>query len=168
MLWEQHGVWTRAAIISIVSGLPDEDLVIKRLLRNPVDFAQALQPYFGDRISSKFSDLLKDHLIIASQLVRAAKAGDTNAAEDAEKKWYENADDIAFLLGRINPYWSEEDWQTMLHEHLVLVKAEAVDMLSKNYEAGIEIYDEIERQALGMADMMSGGIIKNFPYTFRE
>ena len=32
----------------------------------------------------------------------------------------------------------------MLHEHLALVKEEAVDMLSKDYAAGIKVYDKIE------------------------
>ncbi|WP_242841094.1 hypothetical protein [Clostridium akagii] len=54
----------------------------------------------------------------------------------------------------------------MLYEHLALVKAEAVSMISKDYEAGTKVYDKIETQALGMADMMTMGIIKQFPYKF--
>lgn len=95
-----------------------------------------------------------------------AKAGDNKAAEDAEREWYANADEIAALLGSINPYWSEESWKAMLHTHLVLVKAEAVDMLTKDYAAGIAVYDEIESQSLEMADMMFQGIIKPFPNEF--
>ena len=164
MLWEQHGVWTRMAIMSMVLGLPDEELVINRLLQNPVDFANALKIFYGDKIASKFSDLLKSHLVIAAQLVKAAKAGDNKSAIEAEKKWYENADEIADFLSYINPYWSSESWKTMLHEHLALVKAEAVAMLTKDYAAGIKVYDKIESQALEMADMMAHGIIKQFSY----
>ena len=163
-LWEQHGVWTRMAIMSMVFGLPDEDLVVNRLLQNPIDFANALKIFYGDKIALKFSDLLKTHLVIAAQLVKAAKAGDNKSATEAEKKWYENADEIADFLSYINPYWSRESWKTMLHEHLALVKAEAVAMLTKDYAAGIKVYDKIESQALEMADMMSQGIIKQFSY----
>lgn len=162
MLWEQHGVWTRSAIASLALDLPYTDLVVKRLLRNPQDFERALRPFYGDRIAAKFSELLTSHLVIAADLVKASKAGNTKAAAAAEKQWYQNADDIAAFLGRINPYWSEDDWRKMLHEHLGLVKAEAVDMLTKNYEAGISIYDDIERQALKMADEMAEGIIRQF------
>jgi len=166
MLWEQHGAWTRMAIMSMVFGLPDEELVINRLLQNPVDFANALKIFYGDKISSKFSDLLKAHLVIAAQLVKAAKAGDNKSAAEAEKKWYENADEIAIFLNSINPYWSRESWKTMLYEHLALVKAEAVAMLTKDYAAGIKVYDKIESQALEMADMMAEGIIKQLSYKF--
>ncbi|APC85224.1 hypothetical protein NPD12_2265 [Clostridium botulinum] len=109
MLWEQHSIWTRLAIMSIVVGSPDQDLVIARLLRNPKDFEKALRPFYGDKVAAEFSKLLTDHLVIAAELVKASKAGNTSAAADAEKRWYENADQIAELLSRINPYWYLED-----------------------------------------------------------
>lgn len=166
MLWEQHIVWTRMTIISIITGLPDVNLVTQRLLRNPVDFEKALKPFYGDRIASKFRDLLNSHLAIAAELVKAAKAGNNEAAANAEKRWYANADEIADFLGRINPYWSQGDWQTMLHKHLELTKSEAVDILTGNYAEGIKLYDEIEEQALKMADVMAKGIAKQFPEKF--
>ncbi|AUN21973.1 hypothetical protein RSJ21_11450 [Clostridium botulinum] len=168
MLWEQHSVWTRLAIMSIVAGSPDQDLVIARLLRNPKDFEKALRPFYGDKVAAEFSKLLTDHLVIAAELVKTSKAGNTNAAADAEKRWYENADQIAELLSRINPYWYLEDWKAMLHEHLALVKAEAVAMLTSDYKRSISIYDEIEAQALEMADTMAEGIIEQFLERFQD
>lgn len=162
MLWEQHDVWTRSAIVSIVFGLPDVDFVVARLLRNPVDFEQALKPFYGERIAAKFRDLLKEHLVIAADLVKAAKAGNTNAAAEAERKWYANADAIALFLGSINPFWSQELWRRMMHRHLELVKAQAVHMLSGQYAASIAAYDENEIHTLGMADVMAEGIIRQF------
>lgn len=167
MLWEQHVTWTRLTIISIIENLPDEELVTNRLLRNPIDFKIALQPLYGDKIASRFADLFKDHLVIAAQLVKAAKAGDNKAAADAENRWYKNADEIAAFLGSINPYWSQKDWMDMLHEHLALTKSEAVNILTKNYKNGIAVYDDIELQALKMADTMTEGIIKQFPDRFK-
>jgi hypothetical protein len=162
MLWEQHDVWTRSTISSLVFNLPDVDPVIARLLRNPVDFEYALQPFYGEKIASKFRDLLTEHLTIAADIVKASKAGNTQAAAEAERKWYANADAIAVLLGSINPYWSQEEWRRMLYQHLALVKAEAVDMLIGQYQADVVVYDQIEAQSLGMADVMAEGIIKQF------
>ena len=166
LLWEQHGAWTRMAIMSMVFGLPDEEVTIKRLLRNPTDFANALRPFYGDMIATRFEKLLTDHLTIAAELVKAAKAGDSRKAEDAERRWYENANNIAALLGRINPYWSEGEWREMLHAHLAFVKAEAVDMLNKDYQKSIDTYDKMEMQILQMADVMANGIIAQFAYYF--
>jgi len=162
MLWEQHDVWTWSTIISLVFSLPITDAVVARLLRNPVDFEHALQPYYGARIAAAFRDLLREHLVIAADLVKAAKAGDNKAAAEAERKWYANADAIAVFLGNINPFWSQEQWRRMMFRHLELVKAEAVNMLTGRYEASIAAYDENEIHTLEMADIMAEGIIKQF------
>ena len=164
MLWEQHIVWTRMTILSIIKDLPDVDFVTKRLLQNPIDFKKVLIPFYGDEIASQFSDLLTSHLVIAAQLVKAAKAGYNNEVAVAEKKWYENADEIAVFLNRINPYWSLQNWKTMLYEHLKMTKSEAVAILTNNHAQSITEYDEIEKQALKMADVMAEGIVKQFLY----
>ena len=163
-LWEQHIAWTRMTLISIIKDLPDVDFVTNRLLRNPIDFERVLEVFYGYEIASQFSDLFKSHLVIAAQLVKAAKAGDNKGSADAEKRWYANADEIALFLSRINPYWSQENWKTMLYEHLRMTKSETVNILTNNYEESITEYDEIEMQALKMADVMAEGIVKQFLY----
>jgi LysM repeat protein len=166
MLWEQHVFWTRLAILSIVFDLPDANATTSRLLRNPKDFEVLLRPLYGDGGASRFADLLTSHLVIASELVKAAKAGNNRAMANAENRWYANADEIAAFLASINPYWSEVNWKAMLHEHLALTKTEAVDMLTGRYADSITVFDQIERQALGMADVMTDGVIRQFPNQF--
>jgi len=125
-----------------------------------------LKPLYGDGTAARFADLLTSHLVIAAELIKAAKAGDTGAAADAEKRWYANADEIAVFLGSINPYWSVQQWKTMLHEHLALTKSEAVNILTGKYAEGITVFDQIEKSALEMADVMAHGIIQQFPNNF--
>jgi len=161
LLWSQHVYWTRMFIISTVFSLPDIDTTTKRLLRNPEDFRAALRPFYGAG-ADRFADLLREHLLIAAQLVKAAKAGDSKTAADAEKRWYENADEIAAYLGSINPYWSAEEWRSMLYEHLALTKKEAVEMLTGKYSDSISTFDDVEREALVMAGVMADGLIKQF------
>lgn len=163
MLWEQHIAWTRSVVMGIIHDLPETDLMVNRLLRNPVDFANALTPFYGEEVANEFADLLTGHLTIAAELVKAAKAGDNEAVTDADRRWHENADQIAQLLSSINPYWSEDDWSAMLYEHLELLSDNVADMLAGNYEESINESDEIERQALEMADMMAEGLAMQFP-----
>ncbi|MFC5700260.1 LysM peptidoglycan-binding domain-containing protein [Cohnella faecalis] len=167
MLWEEHVAWTRMLIISIASDLKDEALVTQRLLRNAPDMAAVFRRYYGDQVASRFNDLMTQHLVIADQLVKAAKAGDTAATADAEKRWYANADEIAVFLSGINPYWPKNDVAKMMHEHLRLTKSEAVNRLNQNFAADISDYDKIEQQALMMADVFTDGIVKQFPNQFQ-
>lgn len=158
MLWEAHIFWTRSAILSIVFDLPDADAVTNRLLSNPGDFANLLTPYIGKNNATMFDKLLTSHLVIASQLVKAAKAGDAAAADNYEKQWYANADEIARFLSSVNPKWSESKWKNMLYEHLADTKSEAVNMLQKNYQASINDFASIEPEALEMAEYMYQGL----------
>lgn len=161
-LWEQHGLWTRSFIISDAENLKDLQLVTKRLLRNPSDFADALQKYYGKDKAQKFDTLLTAHLTIAADLVNAAKAGNTESVNTIRTKWYKNAEDIADFLSSINPYWSKNQWRNLLFDHLKLVENEATLRLNKDYAKDIALYDAIEDESLMMADYMSDGIAKQF------
>ena len=55
----------------------------------------------------------------------------------------------------------------MMREHLDLTTQEAVARLTGDWEADIAAYDEIHLQILEMADMLSTGIISDFPRRFR-
>ena len=54
----------------------------------------------------------------------------------------------------------------MMHDHLDNTLAEAVDHLGGNYAADIADYDEVHTQILAMADMLTNGIIAQFPDKF--
>lgn len=121
---------------------------------------------YGPVLAAKFEELFRGHLTIAAELVKALLAGNTAAAADAQKRWYANADDIALFLSSINPYWSREEWQSMLHEHLRLLTDEVATRLAGDFAKNVALDDLIEPQALQMADMMTTGIIEQFPFVF--
>ncbi|NLK38746.1 MAG: acetylglutamate kinase [Clostridiales bacterium] len=161
-LWNEHILWTRLFIISTAFSLPDLSFVTERLLQNPVDFAKELQPFYGKKIALQFEQLFTGHLLIAAELVNAAKAGNTCEVEKQRNLWYENAKEIARFLASINPFWSECAWRELLFDHLKMTEDEAVFILTGQYEKSIREYDAIQAEALEMADVMTCGIIRQF------
>lgn len=159
-LWGQHVYWTRFFIISTVAELGDLEQVTGRLLRNPKDFAILLTPVFGARAAGRFENLFTQHLMIAADLLNAAKNGETAKANAARDRWYKNADEIAEFLASINRFWSRAEWQNMLYSHLEMTEKEAALRLQGNYAADINMFDSIETEAYRMADYMFDGIIK--------
>jgi len=164
LLWEQHVYWTRMVILSMAFDSPDLEAATKRLLRNPPDFAKLFNCFYGNRIASEFECLLRDHLVIAAELVKEAKAGNSKAAGDAERRWYANADKIVCFLNHINHYWAVGHMRQMWYEHLALTKEEAVAALGKSYTKSIEIFNKIEKEAMMMADDFSEGIVCQFSF----
>jgi hypothetical protein len=166
-LWEDHVTWTRLAIISLTTDAPDTEATVGRLLENQADIGDAIKPFYGETAGEELTRLLREHILIAADLIAAAKAGDETAATEAQSRWTANADDIAAFLAAANPRsWHLEEMKAMLHEHLRLTTDEALARLQGDWAADVAAYDEIHLQALGMADMLSSGIVKQFPARF--
>ena len=163
-LWDDHVSWTRLYIVSALADLPDKDATSTRLLQNQVDIGNAVKPFYGDDAGNKLSALLKDHILIAVDLIDAAKANDKTKQDDATKRWQANADEIAAFLSKANPQnWPEAETKAMMREHLDLTTQEVVARLKKNWSEDVSTYDKVHKQALHMADMLSDGIAKQFP-----
>ena len=166
-LWEQHVEWTRMFIISAAAGASDKDATTQRLLQNQTDIGNAVSEYYGKAAGDKLTDLLKSHILIAADLVGAAKAGDKAKVDELNAKWRSNSEDIArFLHGANAKNWPEATLRSLLFTHLDQTLAEATHQLQGNYAASVKDYDAIEKHALMMADALSDGIIKQFPSKF--
>src|SRR3954471_12360959 len=90
-LWEDHVTWTRLFIISAAAGLPDKDATTQRLLQNQTDIGNAVSSYYGKDAGTKLTSLLRDHILIAADLVGAAKGGATAKVDSLNKRWRANA-----------------------------------------------------------------------------
>ena len=165
-LWEDHMIWTHAYIVSEIANLEDLDAVTKRLLQNQVDLGNAIKPIYGNDPGNKLAELLKEHILLASEVVKAAKVNDKEKLDATNKKWYQNADDIAAFLSSANPNWPQEVLKDMLHKHLDYVAGQAVSRLGKKWQEDINFYDTNHNHMLMLSDALSDGIIKQFPTKF--
>ena len=167
-LWESHGTWTERAIVDFVGGLPDTQFAIKRLLRNQVEIGNAVKPFYGRKAGNRLTALLKGHINAAVAVLQAAKAGDSNATAKAQARFDANGKRIARFLHNANPHhWSLHAMKRMMRIHLDQVVALAVDQLQGRYSAAVRLYDVYIGHILDMADMLSTGIMQQFPGRFR-
>jgi hypothetical protein len=167
-LWEDHITWTRLAIISLVAGTPDTDATLARLLQNQTDIGNAVKPFYGQAAGDKLTELLREHILIAADVIAAAKAGDSAKLGDAQARWVANADQIAAFLHSANPrLWPLAMLKAEMHMHLQLTTEEAVARLQGNWTADVAAYDKVHRHILHMSDILASGIVKQFPRHFR-
>lgn len=162
-LWLDHTTYTRSFIISAVAGLPDLPTVTQRLLRNQDDIGAAIKPIYGDEAGKKLAALLRDHILIAADITKAAKASDTKAVDAGQKKWRANADDIAAFLAAANPNWKKPTLTDHLYKHLDYVTAQVVARIKADWPADIKAFDTGNEHMLMFADELSEGIIKQNP-----
>lgn len=167
-LWEDHITWTRLAIISLTTGSSDTEATVGRLLRNQADIGNAVKPFYGEAAGNELTRKLRQHILIAADVIAAAKAGDAATLTDAQARWTRNGDEIAAVLANVNPrYCKLGAMKAELRTHLRLTTDEVVARLQGNWAADVTAYDRIHHHALHMSDLLSNGLIKQFPKRFR-
>jgi hypothetical protein len=166
-LWEDHITWTRNVIFNIIDDLPGLDQDLSRLMKNQEDIGNAIKHIYGDAAGNKLTELLKAHISISGDILKALKADDNGSVNAASKHWNDNADEISAFLSKANPNWPLNDMKTMMHDHLKFTTDEAVARKSKDYVADVTAYDKVHEEILRMADMLSDGIIKQYPDKFK-
>jgi hypothetical protein len=165
-LWEDHVTWTRLFIVSAIAELPDLEATAGRLLQNQDDIGHAVAAFYGDEAGAQLAALLRDHILIAGDLVTAAKAGDSAGVTTHGDEWYANADEVAAFLAAANPAWPEATLSEMMRAHLDQTLAEATARLQGDWDADIAEYDRIHLHILAMADTLADGIVEQFPERF--
>ena len=111
---------------------------------------------------------MRTHILTAGDLIAAAKANDTAKVATTKASWYANANQIADFLAKANPTnWPAVEMRTMMRDHLDHTLAEAVDHLKGNWTADVADYDKVHTQILNMADMLTTGIVAQFPEQVR-
>jgi hypothetical protein len=166
-LWSDHVAYTRLFIVDAVAGSPDKDAHTQRLLQNQTDIGNAVAGFYGRAAGDKLTALLKDHILIAANIVTAAKAGDNAKVTSENKRWHDNATDIAKFLHGANPTnWTESTLQSALFTHLDQTLNEATHQLKGDYAASIKDYDAAMDHMLMVADILTKGIEAQFPAKF--
>jgi hypothetical protein len=167
-LWEDHITWTRLAIISLTTDSPDTEATVGRLLKNQADIGNAVKPFYGKKAGNELTNQLRRHILIAADVIAAAKAGDSAKLADAQARWAKNGDDIAAVLATVNPrYWKLGRMKAELRMHLKLTTDEAVARLKGDWSGDVAAYEKIHTHMLHLSDVLSNGLMKQFPRRFR-
>ena len=166
-LWEEHVAWTRLAIISLTTKSPDTQATVGRLLANQTHIGNAIKPFYGAAAGKQLTALLREHILIAADLIAVAQKGDEAGVSTQQARWTKNADQIADFLSGANPRsWKQGEMRHMMHEHLRLTTNEVVARLTQNWTADVKAYDRVEREILQMSEMLADGLVAQFPSRF--
>lgn len=167
-LWVDHVLWTSNYITSATTaGAEDQKQVLARLLKNQEDIGNSIKPYYGDAAGNKLTELLKEHIVIAGDIVEAAKSGQGAKVNQLNKIWHRNADEIAAFLSGANPNLQNEDVKKLLYTLLELVTDDLTASLVKDWDARIVSIDDGLSHIIMMADAISDAVVKQFPDKFK-
>ncbi len=167
-LWEDHLTYTRNYVISALADLPDAGPVAQRLLKNQEDIGMAIKPYYGSEAGDRLSGLLKEHIMIAAEVIKAAKANQKEQVAEQQKKWSKNGKDISAFLNGANPKWTKAALEDMFQKHLDLLTGQVISRLQKDWKSDIEFYDRGHEHMLMVSDALTEGIVQQYPARFKR
>ena len=165
-LWTDHVVWTRLYVIAALGDQPDAQAAATRLLKNQEDIGNAVGKYYGGPAGQQLTTLLKEHITIAVDVVKAAKGGDKAALKQADDKWQQNATQIADFLSKANPHWPRATLVEMMRMHLSTTTDEVTARLNKKWDDDARAFDAVYDHILKMSDALADGVVKQFPDRF--
>jgi hypothetical protein len=167
-LWTDHVVWTRDYIIAAVGDQLDATAAAARLMKNQEDIGAAVGTFYGAPAGQQLTTLLKEHITIAVDLIKASKAGNKSGQQQAETRWQQNAVQIANFLSKANPNWPQATLVDLMKMHLSTTTNEVVARLNKDWAGDVRAFDAVHDHILKMADALTAGIVKQFPAKFAK
>jgi hypothetical protein len=167
-LWSDHVIWTREYIVAALDGHAGATAAAARLMRNQEEIGAAVKPFYGDAAGRRLTELLKEHISVAVDLVAAAKAGDKAGYAKADAAWQQNAIDTAQFLSGANGHWPQATLVQMMNEHLATTTVMVVARLNRNWDEDARAFDRVYEHILHMADALAAGIIDQFPDKFAK
>ncbi len=166
-LWTDHVVWTRAYIVAAIADQADAQAAAGRLMKNQEEIGAAVGSVYGKAAGDALTTLLKEHITIAVDLVKFAKAADKASQDQAAAAWRRNGEAIADFLSKANPkHWPRATLVDMMNMHLSTTTDEVVARLTKNWEADVRAFDAAYAHILAMSDALADGIVTQFPDKF--
>jgi hypothetical protein len=167
-LWTDHVIWTREYVVAAIGDHPDAQSAASRLMKNQEDIGAAVATYYGKAAGDQLTTLLKEHITIAVDIIKFAKAGDKASQQQADAKWHRNGEAIADFLSKANSNWPRATLVQMMNMHLSTTTDEVVARLTRNWDADVRAFDAVYTHILAMADALADGIVKQFPAKFVE
>lgn len=161
-LWEDHAIWIRMFIVDLLSNSPSIDNTVNRLLKNQEAIGNCIKPFFGDTAGDTLTSLLKDHVTITVDLLKAIKTGDVTRSTTLETDVVTNTENITTFFATINPCYSRDELIEMLDTNLILVKYQFIARMNGDYNADVMYFDMSIHHILMISDYLFKGIIERF------
>lgn len=167
VLWADHMQWTWSTVVAFTTNSDGLEAQLNRLLANQGDIGAAVATFYGPEAGDELTALLTIHITQAVPVLQAAQAGDEAALQAALDDWYVNAEEIADFLSAANPdSWPADATRSAMRHHIDQTTAYASDLLAGDYAAAIDKYDEAFGHMMMLADILTDGILAQFPEHF--
>lgn len=161
MLLAQQVYWTRMLLNSIVDRTQQLNANTQRLMQNPVDMGQLYARSYGNQAGQQVSNLYSQNLAIGKEFMTSLRDRRNTDIDRLRRMWYTSADDITQFLSNLVPDIDAQTLRQMLYQNLGNTELQTTQQLANNTTSSINTFDNIETDAMHMADYLSNAILND-------
>ena len=162
LLWRDHVSLTRMFLMDSLlhNNKAALDETTKQLLQNQDKLGANYARIYGNKqLGNEYAKLLKEHILIAAEIVQNAKNNKPN--DEAIKKWYKNKDELVQFISTYNKNIDPQILNKHYTDHLDLTTQELLHMLKGNYPASFDYYNRALASALQMSQYIGSKSYNN-------
>lgn len=158
LVWRDLATWFRLYLVSAYTNLGDKELIYNTISKIPKDFGNSIKLIFGEEIANQYIDLLNLQVMLTRNLIDAQIKGDTIGVRNYTKEIYEVAGKRASVLAKVNPYWNENEFKSLMYTYISLIIEESTALLTKDYDRSISAYNQLIAHSALIGDYYSQGM----------
>lgn len=159
LAWLDLIYWTRMYLMSVDAGSRDQQEVEERALQAADEITDVFANHLPIAATRQLRNLLAEHVELTGDLIRTQKEGNTESYDALIKEWYGNANQLASLLGEINPYFSGRETRNMLLNYLDMTRESIQQQINGEYGMSIDTFRDLKNQVLEMTDYFGRGLL---------
>jgi hypothetical protein len=165
-LWIDDAIWSRQAILCLVDRLPGTEETLYRLMINQEDMGRMFTKYYGLEKGDEFCQLISSNTALTISIIRNKSSNNTEDLKAASDRMDYNVKRIIEYLIKVNPNWSKEELSYLMLLHSQLFDLQLQNRVTENFSYDVEVFDKIITETYKLANVLSEGIIKQFPERF--
>lgn len=160
MFWFELVIWIRNFMLSRYREIGDVNEVFNRLQQVPADYVNTLKQIFGENPAIDELQLeLNTYIDLIDNLITAQIEGNTDDISRITQLLYQNAEERAASVSKLNPFWTENEWRTRLYNNLRSTLEVSTTFLTGDYAINLDIYSTLLDQAESASGYFTQGLV---------
>jgi hypothetical protein len=166
-LWIGHIFWVRSVSLAVIeSNDAAMQVAEQRAVTNAQAIAAFIEPFYGSTARKVFANLLIDHYRWVKVYLAATMSGSVSIQSTTMQSLISNADEIAVLMSKLNPYLPTDELRSLLRAHASHHLQQIRELMLGNFIAEAETWEEMKSHVYQIADTTAHAIVKQFREQF--
>ncbi|WFU23680.1 hypothetical protein QA649_37680 [Bradyrhizobium sp. CB1717] len=166
-LWIGHIFWVRAVSLATIEKQDDvAKTAEQQAVANARSIAASIEPFYGAGAKDAFFKLLAGHYSAVKAYLVATVASDAAKQGAATQTLTSNAEEIATLLSKANPYLPKDAVNNLLLAHGGHHIQQIQQLKDHKYDAEAHTWEEMKSHIYQIADATADALAKQFAEKF--